>query len=145
MSLCEKCRSCGLPIYPVRYAVSPAQMLTHLPKWAEKKELLSLNKDSKYVLRTTRKGYLYLFCQYEDNAIDLDVSVYKVDENGGFWQIDISKELDLLRFGDDIKNANNEQQTIPLGDVETSCSNSAHEASNIAYRRQRQMCIRDRF
>ncbi len=133
MSLCEKCRSCGLPIYPVRYAVSPAQMLTHLPKWAEKKELLSLNKDSKYVLRTTRKGYLYLFCQYEDNAIDLDVSVYKVDENGGFWQIDISKELDLLRFGDDIKNANNEQQTIPLGDVETSCSNSAHEASNIAF------------
>ena len=136
MSLCEKCRSCGLPIYPVRYAVSPAQMLTHLPKWAEKKELLSLNKDSKYVLRTTRKGYLYLFCQYEDNAIDLDVSVYKVDENGGFWQIDISKELDLLRFGDDIKNANNannEQQTIPLGDIETSCSNSAHEASNIAF------------
>lgn len=133
MSLCEKCRSCGLPIYPVRYAVSPAQMLTHLPKWAEKKELLSLNKDSKYVLRTTRKGYLYLFCQYEDNAIDLDVSVYKVDENGGFWQIDISKELDLLRFGDDIKSANNEQQTIPLGDVETSCSNSAHEASNIAF------------
>ena len=133
MSLCEKCRSCGLPIYPVRYAVSPAQMLTHLPKWAEKKELLSLNKDSKYVLRTTRKGYLYLFCEYEDNAIDLDVSVYKVDENGGFWQIDISKELDLLRFGDDIKSANNEQQTIPLGDVETSCSNSAHEASNIAF------------
>ena len=133
MSLCEKCRSCGLPIYPVRYAVSPVEMAANLPKWAEKKELLSLNKDSKYVLRTTRKGYLYVFSQYEDNAIDLDVSVYKIDENGGFWQIDISKELDLLRFGDDIKNANNEQQTIPLNDIETSCSNSAHESSNIAF------------
>ena len=133
MSLCEKCRSCGLPIYPVRYAVSPVEMAANLPKWAEKKELLSLNKDSKYVLRTTRKGYLYILSQYEDNATDLDVSIYKVDENGGFWQIDISKELDLLRFGDDIKNANNEQQTIPLGDIETSCSNSAHESSNIAF------------
>ena len=133
MSLCEKCRSCGLPIYPVRYAVSPVEMAANLPKWAEKKELLSLNKDSKYVLRTTRKGYLYILSQYEDNATDLDVSIYKVDENGGFWQIDISKELDLLRFGDDIKNANNEQQTIPLNDIETSCSNSAHESSNIAF------------
>ena len=133
MSLCEKCRSCGLPIYPVRYAVSPVEMAANLPKWAEKKELLSLNKDSKYVLRTTRKGYLYILSQYEDNAADLDVSIYKVDENGGFWQIDISKELDLLRFGDDIKNANNEQQTIPLNDIETSCGNSAHESSNIAF------------
>ena len=133
MSLCEKCRSCGLPIYPVRYAVSPEQMGANLPKWAEKEELLSLNKDSKYVLRTTRKGYLYLFCQYEDNGLDLDVSVYKVDEKGGFWQQDISKELDLLRFGDNVKNANNEQQTIPLNEIETSCSNGAHQSSNIAF------------
>lgn len=133
MSLCEKCRSCGLPIYPVRYAVSPEQMGANLPQWAEKEELLSLNKDSKYVLRTTRKGYLYLFCQYEDNGLDLDVSVYKVDEKGGFWQQDISKELDLLRFGDNVKNANNEQQTIPLNEIETSCSNGAHQSSNIAF------------
>lgn len=133
MSLCEKCRSCGLPIYPVRYAVSPEQMGANLPQWAEKEELLSLNKDSKYVLRTTRKGYLYLFCQYEDNGLDLDVSVYKVDEKGGFWQQDISKELDLLRFGDHVKNANNEQHTIPLNEIETSCSNGAHESSNIAF------------
>ena len=133
MSLCEKCRSCGLPIYPVRYAVSPEQMGANLPQWAEKEELLSLNKDSKYVLRTTRKGYLYLFCQYEDNGLDLDVSVYKVDEKGGFWQQDISKELDLLRFGDHVKNANNEQQTIPLNEIETSCSNGAHQSSNIAF------------
>ena len=133
MSLCEKCRSCGLPIYPVRYAVSPEQMGANLPQWAEKEELLSLNKDSKYVLRTTRKGYLYLFCQYESNGLDLDVSVYKVDEKGGFWQQDISKELDLLRFGDHVKNANNEQQTIPLNEIETSCSNGAHQSSNIAF------------
>ena len=133
MSLCEKCRSCGLPIYPVRYAVSPEQMGANLPQWAEKEELLSLNKDSKYVLRTTRKGYLYLFCQYEDNGLDLDVSVYKVDEKGGFWQQDISKELDLLRFGDHVKNTNNEQQTIPLNEIETSCSNGAHQSSNIAF------------
>lgn len=133
MSLCEKCRSCGLPIYPVRYAVSPEQMAANLPQWAEKEELLSLNKDSKYVLRTTRKGYLYLFCQYEDNGLDLDVSVYKVDEKGGFWQQDISKELDLLRFGDNVKNANNEQQTIPLNEIETTCSNGAHQSSNIAF------------
>lgn len=130
MGLCQKCRSVGLPIYPVRYAVAPEYVITSLPSWAENKQLPTLSKHSKYVLRTMRKGYLYVFCQYEGSGSDLDVLAYKVDEQGGFWQQDISKELDLLRFGESVDQ---EQQSVPLDDIQTTCDNSAHSASNIAF------------
>ena len=132
MGLCEKCRSKGLPIYPVRYAVSPNNIGTNLPTWAIKKELPELTENSKYVLRTSRQGYLYLFCQYEDSNMELDISVYKIDEKGGFWKQDISKELDLLRFNT-YSVTDEEQLFIPSEEIETSCNNSAHESSNIAF------------
>ena len=130
MGLCQKCRSIGLPVYPVRYTVAPEYIMADLPSWAENKQLPTLSKYSKYALRTMRKGYLYVFCQYEDNSIDLEITVYKVDEQGGFWQQDISKELDLLRFGDSVSE---KQQSVPLNDMQTTCNNSAHLASNIAF------------
>ncbi|WP_392561852.1 T6SS effector BTH_I2691 family protein [Orbus sturtevantii] len=130
MSLCNKCQSKGLPIYPVRYAVAPDYTQAKLPAWAEKKQLPNLSAQSKYVLRTMRKGYLYVFSQYDTAPLYLDLSVYAVDEQGGFWQQDISKELDLLQFNCDIVQ---KQQPIPLSDSPTSCNNSAHSSSNIAF------------
>lgn len=129
MGLCEKCQSKGLPIYPVRYAVAPKYINADLPSWAKNDMLPILKGDSKYVLRTMRAGYLYVLCQYEDN-ITLDISIYKIDENGGFWQQDISKEQDLLRFGDIISEEN---PSIPVNDIQTTCGNSAHLSSNIAF------------
>lgn len=130
MGLCEKCQSKGLPIYPVRYAVAPKYITADLPSWAKNDMLPILKGDSKYVLRTMRAGYLYVLCQYEDNMTDLDISIYKVDEQGGFWQQDISKEQDLLRFDDPIIEEN---LSIPFNDIQTTCGNSAHLSSNIAF------------
>ncbi|WP_392552174.1 T6SS effector BTH_I2691 family protein [Orbus wheelerorum] len=130
MSLCNKCQSKGLPIYPVRYAVAPDYTRVSLPVWAEKKQLPNLSKQTKYVLRTMRKGYLYVFSQYDNAALELDLAIYAVDEQGGFWQQDISKELDLLQLSCNILE---KQQPIPLSDTKTSCDNSAHSSSNIAF------------
>jgi hypothetical protein len=129
MGLCEKCQSKGLPIYPIRYAVAPNYVTADLPSWAKNDMLPTLKGESKYVLRTMRKGYLYVLCQYENNII-LDVSIYRIDENGGFWQQDISKEQDLLGFGDIISEEN---PSVPFNDIETTCNNSAHLSSNIAF------------
>ncbi|OCG22152.1 T6SS effector BTH_I2691 family protein [Gilliamella sp. App4-10] len=130
MGLCEKCQSKGLPIYPVRYAVAPKYIKADLPSWAKNDMLPILKGDSKYVLRTMRAGYLYVLCQYEDNMTDLDISIYRVDEQGGFWQQDISKEQDILRFDDTLIEEN---LSIPFNDIQTTCGNSAHLSSNIAF------------
>jgi hypothetical protein len=154
MGLCEKCQSKGLPIYPVRYAIAPKDIESNLPSWAKNDMLPILKSDSKYVLRTMRKGYLYVLCHYEGNTT-LDISIYKIDENGGFWQQDISKEQDLLRWGciestenylpwaqDDISKEQeilklncieSEENHIPFNEIPTNCNNSAHLSSNIAF------------
>ena len=130
MSLCSKCKSQGLPVYPVRYAVAPDYVSAELPTWAKKTQLPELSKHSKYVLRRMREGYLYVFCEYEDKSGDLDVLVYKVDEQGGFWQQDISKELELNRFQQSIQS---NQKSIPLSDTDTTCGNVEHSSTNIAF------------
>lgn len=129
MSVCNKCQSVGLPIYPVRYAVAPDYVSVSLPTWAEKKELPDLSKQSKYALRTMRQGYLYVLLQY-DNTLNLDIAVYKIDEQGGFWQQDTSQEKELLRLGCNIIK---KQQSIPLSETNTSCDNRAHLSSNISF------------
>jgi hypothetical protein len=60
---CDQCKSTGLPILLARYAVVPSQVKASLPGWASGKRVtdVALGGDYKYVLRTLRAGYAYLF------------------------------------------------------------------------------------
>ena len=62
-NLCEQCRSTGLPIMLARYAVVPTPIAQNLPAWVSGNKVTSvpLGRDLKYVLRTLRAGYVYLF------------------------------------------------------------------------------------
>lgn len=65
---CDQCKSTGLPLLPVRYAVVPKDVKPALPGWAsgERVKDVALAEDFTYALRTMREGYLYLF--YSKNA-----------------------------------------------------------------------------
>ena len=65
---CDQCKSTGLPLLPVHYAVVPKGIKPALPGWAsgERVKDVALAEDFTYALRTMREGYLYLF--YSKNA-----------------------------------------------------------------------------
>ncbi|MCB4359496.1 T6SS effector BTH_I2691 family protein [Quatrionicoccus australiensis] len=65
---CDQCKSTGLPLLPVRYAVVPKDVKPGLPAWAsgERVKDVALGEDFAYALRTVREGYLYLY--YSKNA-----------------------------------------------------------------------------
>lgn len=67
-NLCDQCKSVGLPIMPVRYAVTPKAVQPGLPAWADGNRVkdVPLGEDFHYALRTLREGYVYLF--YSKNA-----------------------------------------------------------------------------
>lgn len=67
-NLCDQCKSVGLPIMPVRYAVAPKAVQPGLPAWADGNRVkdVPLGEDFHYALRTLREGYVYLF--YSKNA-----------------------------------------------------------------------------
>ncbi|ELY7488234.1 hypothetical protein SOJ85_000878 [Cronobacter turicensis] len=57
------CTTKGLTILPVRYAVVPENINATLPGWANDPHItgVKLSNGEKYVLRTLRQGYLYVF------------------------------------------------------------------------------------
>ncbi|PKO88305.1 MAG: hypothetical protein CVU18_07670, partial [Betaproteobacteria bacterium HGW-Betaproteobacteria-12] len=65
---CDQCKSTGLPLMPVRYAVVPKDVKPGTPGWAsgERVKDVALGEDLAYALRIMREGYLYLF--YSKNA-----------------------------------------------------------------------------
>ena len=61
--LCQDCKSTGLPILPVRYAVIPNHVRPALPDWAcgERVRSVGMGMTYTYALRTMRAGFIYLF------------------------------------------------------------------------------------
>ena len=61
--LCDQCKSIGLPILLARYSVVPSSVPGQLPQWTsgDKVKDIALSNDFKYVLRSLRSGFLYLF------------------------------------------------------------------------------------
>ncbi|MEJ8846204.1 T6SS effector BTH_I2691 family protein [Variovorax rhizosphaerae] len=80
---CDQCSAKGLPIMPVRYAVVPKDVSPGLPDWAsgERVKEVALGSDFQYALRTMRKGYLYIFYQWNKEGSN-KWECYAVGEDG---------------------------------------------------------------
>jgi hypothetical protein len=86
MACNNQCKTLGLTILPVRYAVVPEYIDTSLPGWAEDPQItgVKLANNEKYALRALRQGYLYLF--YEKGKQGANYwQCYSVAADGSLW------------------------------------------------------------
>lgn len=81
---CEQCKSTGLALLPVRYAVLPANVQASIPEALKCSNVQEVDLDPahfKYGLRVIRPGFIYLF--YEQGPEGKNYwEVYSVDPNG---------------------------------------------------------------
>ncbi len=81
---CEQCKSTGLALLPVRYAVLPANVQASIPEALKCGNVQGVDLDPahfKYGLRVIRPGFIYLF--YEQGPEGKNYwEVYSVDPNG---------------------------------------------------------------
>ncbi len=102
---CNVCKAGGLPILPTRYAVVPAGFPAHALDGfsGERVKDVQLDNDQyKYVTRTLRMGFLYLF--YEKGSQGANYwEVYSVTADGMLWRCD---DADSARLEPAMKCAN---------------------------------------
>ncbi|MFP1755450.1 T6SS effector BTH_I2691 family protein [Lonsdalea quercina] len=115
---CEgRCKTKGMAVLPVRYAVVPETISGALPDWANDPKITSVplaNKEH-YALRVLRQGYLYVF--YEKGAAGTQYwQCYSVAENGSLWLQSVP--------------------TNPLPVKEPDCRSGEHVKQNVEF-----MCI----
>ena len=86
MACNNECKSTGLAILPVRYAVVPKPIKSSLPGWAQDPQVNDINLENgdHYALRTLRQGYLYLF--YEKGALGNHYwQCFSIASDGSLW------------------------------------------------------------
>lgn len=102
---CNVCKAGGLPILPTRYAVVPAGFPAHALDGVSGERVKDVPLDSeqyKYVTRTLRMGFLYLF--YEKGPQGANYwEVYSVTADGMLWRCD---DADSARLQPAMKCAN---------------------------------------
>jgi hypothetical protein len=83
---CPNCNKSGLAILPVRYAVVPTDVPGTLPGGLGDRVADVRLAHNKYVLRTMRQGFLYLFHEKHPRGSHIKWEVYSVSAAGTLWK-----------------------------------------------------------
>ena len=83
---CTNCNKSGLAILPVRYAVVPKTIATSLPATLGDKVTDVKLQHHKYVLRTLRRGFVYLYHEKHPRGSNFKWEIYSVSTRGTLWK-----------------------------------------------------------
>lgn len=83
---CSNCNKSGLAILPVRYAVVPNNIMTDLPAALGNKVTDVKLEHHKYVLRTLRQGFVYIYHEKHPRGSQIRWEVYSVSTRGTLWK-----------------------------------------------------------
>lgn len=83
---CANCNKVGLAILPARYAVVPKSLDIELPTGLECDVTSTKLQNNKYILRTLRQGFLYIYYEKHSRGIQNKWEIYSVSARGTLWK-----------------------------------------------------------
>lgn len=96
---CPNCNKSGLAILPVRYAVVPTAIAASLPPSLGNRVTEVKLAHHKYVLRTLRQGYVYIFHEKHPRGSQIKWEIYSVSTRGTLWKQQSTEAIESV--GDD--------------------------------------------
>ncbi len=93
---CPNCNKSGLAILPVRYAVVPQNIATSLPPSLGDKITSVKLGHHKYVLRTLRQGFVYIFHDKHPRGSHIKWEIYSVSTRGTLWKQISSSAINVI-------------------------------------------------
>ncbi|GJL48294.1 TPA: hypothetical protein U2L65_001928 [Citrobacter farmeri] len=120
MACNNQCKTVGLTVLPVRYAVVPDTLNPSLPAWAEDASItgVKLAEGEKYALRSLRQGYLYVF--YEQGKQGANYwQCYSVGPEGFLWLQQVVANPASVTKPQCADNINHSSQNVEFLSIET--------------------------